>query len=319
MLFGWENNQIDCENVASAQTLSGTGALSIIGEFLKKYKPGPIYLSNPTWGNHNKIFAKCGLEVRQYRYFDKETKGLDFDGMVEDLKEAPAGSTVLLHTCAHNPTGVDPTIEQWKALAEVCKEKRLYPFFDTAYQGFVTGDLDKDGAGLRYFVEQGFEMVIAQSFAKIMGLYGERVGALHFVCGDKSTSENVLSQVKILIRTNYSSPPRHGASIASAILNVPKMRYQWLEELVKVTKRITDMRLLLRSKLEDIDTPGTWDHITSQIGMFSFTGLSPCQSEAMVAQHSIYMTKDGRISMAGLTTENVEYVAKAIKDVIEKY
>ena len=151
-----------------------------------KYRPAPLYLSDPTWGNHNQIFAKIGMDVRKYRYFDKKTKGLDFAGMIEDLKNATPGSCVLLHTCAHNPTGVDPTMQQWKQIAQVCKENSLYPFFDTAYQGFVTGDLDKDGQGLRYFLDQGFEMVIAQSFAKIMGLYGERTGALHFVCKDSS-------------------------------------------------------------------------------------------------------------------------------------
>jgi aspartate aminotransferase len=150
-------------------------------------------MSSPTWGNHGAIFNEVGLNVRTYRYFDKETKGLDFDGMIADLKAATPGSTVLLHTCAHNPTGVDPTLDQWKVIADVCEENMLYPFFDTAYQGFVTGNLDKDGEGLRYFISRGFEMCIAQSFAKIMGLYGERIGAAHFVCGDKATATKVLS------------------------------------------------------------------------------------------------------------------------------
>jgi len=227
-----------------------------------KYRPAPLYLSDPTWGNHNQIFAKIGMDVRKYRYFDKKTKGLDFAGMIEDLKNATPGSCVLLHTCAHNPTGVDPTMQQWKQIAQVCKEKSLYPFFDTAYQGFVTGDLDKDGQGLRYFLDQGFEMVIAQSFAKIMGLYGERTGALHFVCKDKATAAKVLSQVKIIIRVNYSSPPRHGARIAAMILNEPGLRQQWLDELVAVTDRITAMRKLLRSTLEKIGAKGTWNHVT---------------------------------------------------------
>jgi len=185
VLFGFDHKDVTSGRVTTAQTLSGTGALSIIGQFLKKYRPAPIYVSNPTWGNHNTVFAACGLEVRQYRYFHKKTMGLDFEGMIADLKAATPGSCVMLHTCAHNPTGVDPTMDQWKAIAEVCKENQLYPFFDTAYQGFVSGNLDKDGQGLRYFLDQGFEMVIAQSFAKIMGLYGERTGALHFVCGSK--------------------------------------------------------------------------------------------------------------------------------------
>jgi len=159
--------------------------LRVIADFLVKFRPSPIYVSNPTWGNHNQVFTTAGLQVRQYRYFDKKTKGLDFNGMIEDLENATPGSVVLLHTCAHNPTGVDPSLDQWKRIAEVCRARSLYPFFDTAYQGFVSGDLDKDGVGLRYFLNQGFEMIIAQSFAKIMGLYGERTGALHVVCGNK--------------------------------------------------------------------------------------------------------------------------------------
>ena len=181
-------------------------------------------MSNPTWGNHNSIFAAAGIEVRNYRYFDAKTKGLDFVGMIADLEAAAAGSCVLLHTCAHNPTGVDPTEEQWKKIAEVCKRNQLYPFFDTAYQGFTSGSMDKDAFGLRYFLDNGFELVIAQSFAKIMGLYGERTGALHFVCADKGTCEKVLSQVRHIVRTAYSSPPSHGARIAAAILTKPENR-----------------------------------------------------------------------------------------------
>lgn len=317
VLFGWNHSDVSSGRVVSAQTLSGTGALRVLADFLIKHRAAPIYLSNPTWGNHPVVFKSAGFDVRQYRYFDKKTKGLDFNGMIEDLKNATPGSIVLLHTCAHNPTGVDPTLDQWRVIADVCKANHLYPFFDTAYQGFVSGDLDRDGQGLRYFLDQGFEMCIAQSFAKIMGLYGERTGALHFVCGDKNTAAKVLSQVKIIIRTAYSSPPKHGARIAGLILNDPQMRQQWLNELVNVTNRMTEMRQLLRKNLEQIGAKGTWDHVTTQIGMFSFTGLTPAQSDAMVKKHHIYMTKNGRISVAGLTRGNVEYVARAIKDVTD--
>lgn len=179
--------------------------------------------------------------------------------------------------------------------------------------------MDKDGVGLRYFLNQGFEMCIAQSFAKIMGLYGERTGALHFVCGDNKTAGRVLSQLKVIIRTQYSSPPLHGARIAALILNQPDLRAQWLQELVNVTDRITKMRTLLRKNLEDIGAKGSWKHVTEQIGMFSFTGLTVKQSEQMVKKHHIYMTKNGRISVAGLTSANVGYVANAIKDVTDNY
>lgn len=197
--------------------------------------------------------------------------------MIADLGNAPAGSAVLLHTCAHNPTGVDPTKEQWKQIYDVCKKNSLYPFFDTAYQGFTSGSLDEDAWGLRYFVDNGFEMIVAQSFAKVMGLYGERTGALHIVCHDKATADKVISQVKILVRTNYSSPPKHGARIASLLLNDPEMRKEWLSQLVMVTKRMNDMRGALRAALEKNGAKGDWSHITKQIGMFSFTGLSTPQ------------------------------------------
>lgn len=193
VLFGWDHADVTSGRVSSAQTLSGTGALRVIADFLAKFRPSAIYVSVPTWGNHNTVFATAGLQVRPYRYFDKKTRGLDFDGMIADLKNATHGSVVLLHTCAHNPTGVDPTLDQWKQIAAVVKERNLYPFFDTAYQGFVSGSLDKDGEGLRYFLNQGFEMVIAQSFAKVMGLYGERTGALHYVCANKEIANKVTS------------------------------------------------------------------------------------------------------------------------------
>jgi len=319
VLFGFDHPDCTSGRVATAQTLSGTGALRVLGEFLAKFRKTPIYMSKPTWGNHNALFNTSGLMVHEYRYFDPKTKGLDFAGMLEDLADAQPGSVVLLHTCAHNPTGADPTPEQWHQIAEVVKKNQLYPFFDTAYQGFVSGNLETDGYGLRYFLNQGFQMVIAQSFAKIMGLYGERTGALHFVCNNKADADRLLSQIKIIVRSNYSSPPKHGARIASIILNEPAMRAQWFEELIAVTKRINEMRLALRASLEKIQTPGDWSHITTQIGMFSFTGLTLKQSVAMVEKHHVYMTKNGRISVCGLTTANVDYVAECVKDVVQNH
>ena len=319
VLFGWDSPLVGDARVASVQTLSGTGALRVVAEFLAKYRPAALYVSNPTWGNHNQVFKSAGVDVRQYRYFDKKTKGLDISGMIADLDAAQPGSCVLLHTCAHNPTGVDPTDAQWQQIADVCKRRQLYPFFDTAYQGFTSGSLDKDAYGLRLFLSQGFEMVIAQSFAKIMGLYGERTGCLHFVCADKDAAARTMSQVKIIVRCNYSSPPKHGARIAAAILNQPALRQQWLDELVAVCKRMNDMRAALRGAIEKKGVKGDWSHITTQIGMFSFTGLTVKQSEAMVKQHSIYMTKNGRISVCGITTKNVDYIAESIKDVINNH
>jgi len=220
-------------------------------------------MSKPTWGNHKAVFTAAGVETRDYRYFKPATKGLDIDGMLEDLAMIPEGSSVLLHTCAHNPTGVDPTQDQWKAIFEVCKKNKLYPFFDTAYHGFTSGSLDADAFGLRYFVDNGMEMIISQSFAKVMGLYGERTGALHVVCADKKTAGAVMSQIKILIRTNYSSPPKHGGRIAALILNKPELRAEWLNELTVVCKRMNDMRAALRKETEALGTKGDWSHITT--------------------------------------------------------
>jgi aspartate/tyrosine/aromatic aminotransferase len=319
VLFGWDHPDVTSGRVASAQSLSGTGALKILADYLYKFRIAPIYVSKPTWANHQQIFKAAGLEVRDYTYYDPKTKGLDINGLLKDLENAQPGSIILLHTCAHNPTGVDPTPEQWHQIAKVMKENDLFPFFDTAYQGFASGDLEKDGYGLRYFIKEGFNMVIAQSFAKTMGLYGERTGALHIVCSDKATQEKVLSQIKIIIRSNYSSPPVHGARLASKILNVPEYRNQWLQELKAVTDRMNHMRAALKEQLVKNGTKGNWDHVTNQIGMFSFLGLTPKQCEQMISKHHIYMTGNGRISIAGLTSKNVEYVANAIKDVVDNY
>lgn len=193
VMFGFNSPLVNDPRVVSVQTLSGTGALRVIADFLVKHRPSALYVSNPTWGNHNAVFGAANLPVRQYRYFHKQTRGLDIEGMIADLDAATAGSAVLLHVCAHNPTGVDPTPEQWQRIADVCKKRQLYPFFDSAYQGFTSGSLDKDAIGIRMFVDQGFELCVAQSFAKTMGLYGERTGCLHFVCADKDTAARVLS------------------------------------------------------------------------------------------------------------------------------
>lgn len=262
------------------------------------------------------------IPLAQYPYFSKETKGLDFDGMIDTLDKAPEGSIILLHACAHNPTGVDPTQEQWKKIAEVMKERSLFPFFDTAYQGFASGDLNKDGWAIRYFVEQGFELCIAQSYAKNFGLYGERAGCFHFVTGPASDAEDTIkriaSQLAILQRSEISNPPAYGARIAALCLNDKELFAEWEDNLRTMSGRIIDMRKALRGKLEELDTPGTWNHITDQIGMFSFTGLTEKQVLKIREEAHVYMTKNGRISMAGLNTKNVEYVAKAIDKVVRE-
>ncbi|KAH6856980.1 pyridoxal phosphate-dependent transferase [Chaetomium sp. MPI-CAGE-AT-0009] len=312
---------------ASVQTISGTGAVHLGALFLARFYKTQgvnrtVYVSNPTWANHHQIFTNVGLPIATYPYFSKETKGLDFDGMKATLEQAPDGSIVLLHACAHNPTGVDPTPEQWSELAALFKAKKHFPFFDTAYQGFASGDLDRDAGAIRLFVEQGFELVIAQSFAKNFGLYGQRAGCFHYVAAPSAdaaeTTTRVASQLAILQRSEISNPPIYGARIASIVLNDPALFAEWQQNLRTMSGRIIDMRKKLRAKLEELETPGQWNHITDQIGMFSFTGLSEPQVLKLRSDYHIYMTKNGRISMAGLNTRNVDYVAAAVDKVVRE-
>jgi aspartate aminotransferase, cytoplasmic len=245
---------------------------------------------------------------------------LDFDGMLGSLKSAPSGAIILLHSCAHNPTGVDPTQDQWKQIAAVMKERKLFPFFDTAYQGFASGDLNRDAWAIRHFVSQGFELVIAQSYAKNFGLYGERAGCFHFVAAPGNDAQDVTtrvaSQLAILQRSEISNPPIYGAKIASTVLNNPELFAEWEDNLRTMSGRIIEMRKQLRQKLEEMGTPGKWNHITDQIGMFSFTGLSEEQVQLLRKEKHVYMTKNGRISMAGLNTRNIQYFAEAVDWVV---
>ena len=304
--------------VAVLQALSGTGALRVGAEFLKRFYPtsSVVFVPNPTWANHNAIFDRAGLEVQKYRYYKPETCGLDYEGLIDDLSAAPEGSVVLLHACAHNPTGVDPTLEQWHGILDVVKSRRLLPFFDSAYQGFATGDLDRDGAALRLFADSGLEMLLAQSFAKNMGLYGERVGTISVVLGDAETKKRVESQLKVVARAMYSNPPRHGGEVAAMVLNDPAMFAQWETELKGMANRIISMRNRLHEELISTNTPGNWDHIINQIGMFSYTGLTTEQVEIMTNKWHVFMTRDGRISMAGLSGDKCKYLADAMKDAI---
>jgi len=242
--------------------------------------------------------------------------------MLSTISSAPEGSIILLHACAHNPTGVDPTRDQWKKIAEAVRSKSHFPFFDCAYQGFASGDLENDAWAIRYFVEQGFELCIAQSFAKNFGLYGERAGCFHFVTGAGpdavDTIGRISSQLAILQRSEISNPPAYGARIAALVLDDEKLFTEWEANLRTMSGRIKDMRAALREKLEGMGTPGTWKHITEQIGMFSFTGLSEQQVLKLREDAHVYMTKNGRISMAGLNTHNVEYFAKAVDKVVRE-
>jgi aspartate aminotransferase len=324
LILGSDSPALTEKRTCSIQTISGTGAVHLGALFLSKFYPGhpTVYFSNPTWANHNQIFSNVALPIATYPYFSKSTKGLDFSGMKKAIADAPDHSVILLHACAHNPTGVDPTQEQWKELAVLLKQKSHFPFFDCAYQGFASGDLARDAWAVRYFVQQGFELCIAQSFAKNFGLYGERAGCFHFITGAgadaQKTIGRIASQLAILQRSEISNPPAYGARIAGLVLNDEALFKEWEENLRTMAGRIITMRKALREKLEEMGTPGTWNHITDQIGMFSFTGLSEKQVLELRDVAHVYMTKNGRISMAGLNTKNVDYFAKAVDKVVRE-
>ncbi|EDO47315.1 predicted protein [Nematostella vectensis] len=317
LAFGEKSDVITNNLNASAQAISGTGALSVGSVYLKKFFPGiqDVWLPTPSWGNHGPILRFAGLGVKQYRYFDPSTCGFDFNGCLEDISKIPEKSIIMFHACAHNPTGVDPKREQWKELSAVVKTRNLFPFFDMAYQGFATGDTDRDAQAVRMFIEDGHKIVLAQSFAKNMGLYGERAGMVSVVGESKEEADRILSQIKILIRPMYSSPPIHGARIAGLVLSDPALRAQWETEVKGMADRIISMRQQLRDNLKKQGSSHDWSHITDQIGMFCFTGMKPDQVERLIKEFSIYLTKDGRISVAGVTSGSVEYLASAMHEV----
>ncbi|KAG7209316.1 hypothetical protein KM043_015427 [Ampulex compressa] len=257
----------------------------------------------------------AGLAVKSYRYYDPKTCGLDFQGLLDDISKIPPQSIILLHACAHNPTGVDPKPEQWKELSAIIKKKNLFPYFDMAYQGFASGDVTKDSLAVRLFIEEGHAVALAQSYAKNMGLYGERVGAFSLITSSKEEAARVMSQLKILIRPMYSNPPIYGARIASEILGDAGLKQEWLSDVKGMADRIISVRTKLRDNLKKNGSSRDWTHITDQIGMFCFTGLKEPEVRKLTENHSVYLTKDGRISMAGVTSKNVEYLAHAMHEV----
>jgi len=322
MLLGSESKALKEGRAFGVQSLSGTGALRNGGDFLTKQLGKKIcYVSDPTWGNHNMIFRDAGFqEVRKYRYWKKDTRDLDFDGLMEDIGNAPEGAVIVLHACAHNPTGIDPTKDQWIKIADLLEEKKLFPFFDCAYQGFASGDLDKDAWSVRYFTdERNFELFCSQSFSKNFGLYNERCGNLTVVVSDPGTLPNVKSQITLNVRATYSNPPAHGARIVDLVLKDETLFAEWRGNIKTMADRIIGMRVGLRERLEKLGTPGQWNHITDQIGMFSFTGLSPDMCAFLVSEKHIYLLKNGRISMCGLTPNNIDYVAESIHEAVTKF
>lgn len=302
---------------ATVQGISGTGSLFIGATFLSHFFPGNrvVYLPTPSWGNHTPLFKLAGLTVKSYRYYDPKTCGLDFQGVLDDISKIPEKSIILLHACAHNPTGVDPKPEQWQELSALIKKRNLFPYFDMAYQGFASGDLTKDATAVRLFIKEGHNIALAQSYAKNMGLYGERIGAFTLVNSDKDEAARTLSQLKILIRPMYSNPPIYGARIVTEILGDSQLKAEWLHDVKGMADRIISVRTKLCENLKKNGSTRNWTHITDQIGMFCYTGLKGPEVERIIKDFSVYLTKDGRISMAGVTSKNVEYLAHAMHEV----
>ena len=326
MAFGKDGDHCDHRTIATVQALSGTGALRLAGAFLKRWHPivagggkeVSVFLPTPTWGNHRGVFSEAGLEVKNFRYFDSKTGGVDVDGMVEDMKAAPCGSVFLLHACAHNPTGADPNEAEWERVRDACIERKHVVVFDSAYQGFASGDPERDAFAVRLFVRAQKELgglLLCQSFAKNLGLYGERVGALHVLCGSADEAKRVRSQLEAIIRPMYSSPPAWGARLASTVFNSAELTQDWADDMKAMAGRIGSMRVALVDALARAGSTRNWSHITKQIGMFSFTGLTKEQCAAMIRDHAVYLTANGRISMAGLNNTNVDKVAAAIHHV----
>jgi aspartate aminotransferase, mitochondrial len=321
LAYGSRNPHITAGNVASIQTLSGTGACRIAGEFMARFpstageKP-LVLVPAPTWGNHHAIFGDSGCAVETYAYYDPSTKGVNIDALIASLRNAPAGSTVLLHATAHNPTGADPTSEQWSEISAVVKEKGHTPLFDSAYQGFTSGCTDIDAASIRMFVNDDHKSImLAQSFSKNMGLYGHRVGCFSILTSSVDEARAIDSQLKIIARALWSNPPITGARIAAEILCDPELNALWRCEVRGMADRIKLMRTELRAALENAGSQHDWSHVTNQAGMFCFSGLSADAVAVLAKDHSVYLTSNGRISVAGLSDHNIDYLAFAIHQV----
>ena len=316
LLFGADSPLIKEGRVVTAECLGGTGALRVGGDFVRRLETNaPAAISAPSWENHRGIFESAGYQVLEYGYFDPKTRGVDFEGMVKSLESFPAKTLVILHACCHNPTGADLTPDQWKKIISICQTRQLIPFLDIAYQGFATG-IEEDGAAVQLFADSGMSFFVSSSFSKSFSLYGERVGALSIVTQSKEESARVLSQLKRVIRTNYSNPPTHGAAIVAMVLNSPKLRQMWEDELAEMRERIKAMRHGLNKKLAAAGAQQDFSFIETQRGMFSYSGLTAGQVANLQEQDGIYALSTGRICVAALNTKNLDRVAQAIARVL---
>jgi len=316
LLFGADSALVAEGRVVTTQALGGTGALKIGADFLKRMLPDAVVaISNPSWENHRALFESAGYPVQNYRYYDAASHGIDRSGMFEDLKNLPPRSIVVLHACCHNPTGVDLQPEDWKQILEILRVNGHVPFIDMAYQGFGDG-IEEDAAAVRLFAESGMSFFVSSSFSKSFSLYGERVGALSMVTGSRDESIRVLSQIKRVIRTNYSNPPTHGATVVSAVLHNPELRSMWETELSEMRTRIRDMRLTMVRQLAEKGAKQDFGFVAQQRGMFSYSGLTTAQVERLRVEFGVYAIGTGRICAAALNQGNLDYVTDAIVQVL---
>jgi aromatic-amino-acid transaminase len=315
LVFGADSSIIQEKRAVTVQALGGTGALKIGADFLKRFAPNAeVFISDPSWENHRALFESAGFVVNNYTYYDPATHGVNFEGMLESLKAMPAGSIVVLHACCHNPTGADLTQDQWNQVIDVVTKGELVPFLDMAYQGFGAG-IDQDGAVVRRFADAGGPLLVSNSFSKSFSLYGERVGALSVVASSAEEAARLLSQLKRVVRTNYSNPPLHGGKVVATVLSTPELRQLWEEELAGMRVRIREMREALVQKLKDKAPGRDFAFVREQVGMFSYSGLTKDQVAKLRAE-SIYAVDTGRICVAALNSKNIDRVVDAIAKVL---
>ncbi len=316
LLFGADSTIVAEGRAQTAQTPGGTGGLRVAAELLRRQIGARrVWVSDPTWANHVGIFEAAGLEISRYAYYDADSHDMDFDAMMADLEQASAGDVLLLHGCCHNPTGIDPDREQWARLADLCSTRGLLPLFDFAYQGFARG-LDEDAEGLRLFAEKCDEILVASSFSKNFGIYGERTGAFTLVAASAEVAATVFSQVKSIIRVIYSNPPKHGSALVAAILGDAELRAEWEAELATMRERIKKMRNLLVTTLKNKGVDQDFTFIERQNGMFSFSGLSKEQVVKMREDSAVYAVDSGRFNVAAMTTDNMDALCEAIAAVV---
>jgi aromatic-amino-acid transaminase len=316
LVFGADSPVVRDGRVATVQALGGTGGLKVGADFLRKLDPrARVLISDPSWENHRALFTNAGFDVGSYPYYDADRRGVAFDAMLGALNAAPEGTVVVLHACCHNPTGYDLTPEQWRQVVAAAKARGLVPFLDMAYQGFGDG-IAEDGAVVGMFIDSGMDFFVSTSFSKSFSLYGERVGALSVVCSSRDEAARVLSQLKIVIRTNYSNPPTHGAQVVARVLTTPGLRAMWEEELAGMRLRIKQMRQALVEKLREAGVTADMSFITRQRGMFSYSGLTQQQMQRLRSEFGIYGVDSGRICVAALNSRNIDAVARAMAAVM---